>query len=102
MNQQEALRRLERLEAEARAADLERVIEDPKTRAMAQQYADDFDVSVDVLIEESLRLAQRVAEIGQDAFDREFAAELGVTVMELRSEAWLSEQEQKWHEYKER
>jgi hypothetical protein len=96
MNQADALKRLEALETQNQLADIERSLADPETWARAQQYADDFDVNVEVVIKESMHIARRIAEIGQDAFDREFAAELGVTVMDLRSEAWRSEQDREW------
>jgi len=99
MNQAEALKRLEALEAQARVAQLEPLRHDPELRAWAAEFALEFDMSVDAVIEESLEIAQRVAEIGLDGFDQEFAAELGITVEDLYSEAWRAEQDRKWHEY---
>jgi hypothetical protein len=101
MTTSDQMRRLEALEAQARISELERQSDDPELRAWAAACAEELDMSVDAVIEESLEIALRIAEIGQAAFDREFAAELGVTVEDLHSEAWWAEQKRKWHEYQE-
>ncbi len=101
MNQAEALKRLEALEAQARSAQIEQQRHDPEFRAEAAELALELDMTVEHVIDELLEIAQRIAEIGLDAFDQEFAADLGVTVADLRSDAWRAEQERKWHEYKE-
>ncbi len=100
MNQQEALRRLEALEAQARLAEVERARHDPEFRAQAAELALELDMTVEHVIDELLAIARRIAEIGQDAFDQEFAAELGVTVTDLRSDAWRAEQERNWQAFK--
>ncbi len=101
MNQQEALRRLEALEARARVSALEQSFKSPEIWAEAERYAREFNVEPQVVIDRCLAIARRIAEIGQDAFDQEFAAKLGVTVADLRSDAWRAEQERKWQAFKE-
>ncbi len=81
MNQADALKRLEALEAKARHVDV---------RPLAEAAAERFGFSADELIAEAERLARRVEEIGvvalqaeQDAEAARIAELVGVTVEQL-------------------
>jgi len=77
MIQQDALRRLELLEAQARHVDI---------RPMAEAAAERLGVDVDELIAEAQRLARRVEEIGFPALEAELAEQAersGITVEQL-------------------
>lgn len=100
----EQMRRLEKLEVQARATEFEQARHDPEFRAQAAEYAARFDLDVDELIEESLEIAQRIAVIGQDAWeaeclteDREHAERLGMTLDQYRAR----DLEAEWREWKE-
>ncbi len=102
MNQSDALRRLEELEAKARVTQLEQSRHDPEFRAQAAVYADRSGLDVDELITESLEIARRIAEIGEGAWDaeclaadREQAERLGMTLERYRAIDWDAEY-QEW------
>ncbi len=84
MNQADALKRLEELEAKARYVDLQ---------PLAEAAAERFGFSVDELIAEAELLARRVEEIGivavqaeQDAEAARVAERCGVSVEQLYSD----------------
>ncbi len=84
MNQADALKRLEELEAKARYVDLQ---------PLAEAAAERFGFSVDELIAEAELLARRVEEIGivavqaeQDAEAARVAERCGVSVGQLASD----------------
>ncbi len=100
MNQAEALRRLETLEAQARVAQLEQSRHDPEFRAQAVAYAARSGLDVDEVIAESLAIARHIAEIGQDAWDaeclavdREHAERMGMSIERYQEIDWLAEEE---------
>ncbi len=98
MNQAEALKRLEALEAANRTAELERSFNDPGLRAQAAAYAERFGLDVDEVIEESLEIARHIEAIGEDAWraeceaeDRERAAQYGISLERYRAIDWDAE-----------
>ncbi len=100
MNQAEALRRLETLEAQARVAQLEQSRHDPEFRAQAAECAERFHLDVDEVIAESLEITRHIAEVGQDAWDaeclaadREQAERMGVSLERYRAIDWLAEED---------
>jgi hypothetical protein len=98
MTTSEQMRRLEQLEAQARVAELEQQRHDPELRAQAAAYAERLDLNVDELIEESLRIARHIAEVGEGAWraeceaeEREWAAQYGISLERYRAIDWDAE-----------
>lgn len=94
----EQMRRLEQLEAANRVVELERSFDDPELRAQAAVYAERLDLNVDEVIEESLRIARHIAEVGEDAWraeceaeERERAASFGISLERYRAIDWDAE-----------
>ena len=84
MSQAAALKRLEKLGAQARAARFDHVVLDPELQEVAERYAQEADVTVEVLLDECLVFARRIDEIGEAAWERETADQCGITVEEFR------------------
>ncbi len=98
MTTSEQMRRLEALEAQARVAALERSINDPEMRAVVEGHAREAGVDVDLLIEESVRIARHIAEVGEDAWraeceaeELERAASFGISLERYRAIDWDAE-----------
>ncbi len=98
MNQQEALRRLEALEARARVVEFEQAFKSPEAWAQAERCARKLGVEPQVVIDESLEIARHIAEVGQDAWeaeclakDRERAAFFGISLERYQAIDWDAE-----------
>ena len=84
MNRTAAWKRLEALEAQARVTKFDHVVLDPALREVAERYAREADVTVEVLLDECAAIARRIDVIGEAAWEREIADQGGITVEEFR------------------
>lgn len=80
MSQIDALKRLERIEAQARRRSLE-----PHIRRLAREMSHDLgeEVDGDELLDHAERVAKRFSEVGEEQAVAELAMECGVSVEEL-------------------
>jgi hypothetical protein len=103
MTTSEQMRRLEALERAASAKQLEELWERDVEglRAQAAEVAAKFGVRVDVVLENMRESMHRIAEIGEEAYEIEAAAEYGCTVEALRSGEFAARLDREHAEWKE-
>ncbi len=94
----EQMKRLEQIEAQARAVEFERSLNDPEMRAHAAREAERHGLDVDDVIAETLEIVQRISEIGETAWraelaaeEREAAASFGISLERYREIDWDAE-----------
>ncbi len=98
MNQADALKRLEALEAQNRVTAIEQAFSDPEGRAMAEKVAREAGVNVEQLIAEYIEIAKHIAEVGEAAWEAECLAKdqkqaerMGVSLERYQSIDWHAE-----------